>query len=151
MTDRGKTMPDNQEYHEDSAYRVASGLALAVAFVLFWLTAAVGIIGDGPINLLYLGVLALGFAGAYFARLQPSGMALALIGTAIAQLLVPVIALVIWKAGGADLLTNPDSPHPPFHPGIMPVFGLNAVFVLLWCVSAGLFRKTASGPRARGT
>jgi hypothetical protein len=47
-------------------------------------------------------------------------------------MLVPVIALVIWKAGWEDLLIDPNSPNPPFDPGIAPVFGLNAVFVMLF-------------------
>jgi hypothetical protein len=59
------------------AYRAAVGIACLTGFVLVFINAAVGIIGDGPVNLLYLGVLAVGFAGALIARLQPRGMALA--------------------------------------------------------------------------
>jgi hypothetical protein len=122
-------------------YRVATGIAVAAAFVLFWMNAAVGIIGDGPVNLMYLGVLAVGFVGAFIARFQARGMALALCATAVAQMLVPVIALVVWKAGWQDLLMDPNSPNPPFDPGIAPVFGLNAAFAALWLISAWLFRK----------
>ena len=125
------------------AYRVAVGVACATGFILFWINAAAGIIGDGPVNLMYLGVLAVGFVGAFIARFQPRGMALALFATAVAQMLVPVIALVIWKAGWQDLLIDPNSPHPPFHPGIAPVFGLNAVFAMLWVVSACCFDAQA--------
>ena len=125
------------------AYRVATGIAVATALVLFWVNAAVGIIGDGPVNLMYLGVLTVGFVGAFIARFQPRGMALALLATAVAQMLVPVIALVIWKAGWQDLLIDPNSPHSPFHPGIAQVFGLNAVFAMLWVVSGLLFRHAA--------
>jgi hypothetical protein len=127
------------------AYRAAVGIACATGLVLVWINAAVGIIGDGPVNLMYLGVLAVGFVGAFIARFQPPGMALALFATAVAQMLVPVIALVIWKAGGQDLLIDPNSPHPPFHPGIAPVFGLNAVFAMLFVGSALLFRRAAHG------
>jgi hypothetical protein len=125
------------------AYRVAVGVACATGFILFWINAAAGIIGDGPVNLMYAGVLAVGLVGAYLARYQPRGMALALFATAFAQMLVPVIALVIWKAGWQDLLTDPNSPNPPFDPGIAPVFALNAVFTVLWIVSALLFRHAA--------
>ena len=127
------------------AYRVAVGIACATGFVLVFINGAVGIIGDGPVNLMYLGVLAVGFVGALIARFQPRGMALALFATAVAQMLVPVIALVIWKAGWQGLLRDPGSPHPPFHPGIAPVFGLNAVFATLWVVSAVLFRHAGRG------
>ena len=127
------------------AYRFAVGIACATGFVLLFINAAAGIIGDGPVNLMYLGVLAVGFVGALVARFQRGGMALALVATAVAQMLVPVIALMIWKAGWQALLIDPHSPHPPFHPGIAPVFGLNAVFAMLWVVSALLFRH--AGPR----
>ena len=41
-------------------YRAALIVALAAAFLLFWVNAAVGIIGDegNPANLMYIGVLA---------------------------------------------------------------------------------------------
>jgi hypothetical protein len=123
------------------AYRAAVGIACATGFVLLFINAAAGVIGDGPVNLMYLGVLAVGFVGALIARFQPRGMALALVATAVAQMLVPVIALVIWKAGWQDPFLNPNSPHPPFHPGIGPVFGLNAVFAALWVASGLLFRR----------
>ena len=126
------------------AYRVAVGIACATGFVLVFINAAAGIIGDGPVNVMYLGVLAVGFLGALVARFQPRGMALALFATAVAQMLVPVIALAIWKAGWLNLLTDPNSPHPPFHPGIAPVFALNTVFVMLFVGSALLFRRASA-------
>lgn len=132
------------------AYRVAVGIACATGLVLIFINAAAGIIGDGAVNLLYLGVLAVACFGARVARFQPRGMALALIATAAAQLLVPVIAIVIWKAGWHELLTDRTSPHPPFHPGIAPVFGLNAAFATLWGVSALLFWRSGDrGAAAR--
>jgi hypothetical protein len=130
------------------AYRVAVGIACVTGFVLVFINAAAGIIGDGAVNLLYLGVLAVGFFGALIARFEARGMALALVATAVAQMLVPAVALVIWKAGWLDLLLDPHSPHPPFHPGIGPVFGLNAIFAMLWVVSALLFRHAAD-PRSK--
>jgi hypothetical protein len=125
------------------ACRLAVGIACLTGFVLFYINAAVGVIGDGPVNLMYLGVLAVGFVGALIARFGPRGMALALLATAVAQMLVPVIALAIWQAGWEELLISSRSPHPPFHPGIAQVFGLNAVFAMLWVVSALLFRQAA--------
>jgi hypothetical protein len=122
------------------AYRVAVGVACLTGFILVFINAAVGIIGDGPINLMYFGVLGVGFVGAFMARFQPQGMALALFATAVAQMLVPVAALAIWKAGWHDLLIDPNSPHSPFDPGIAAIFGLNAVFAVLFVASAVLFR-----------
>lgn len=120
-------------------YRVAVGIAVATALFLVWSNLAVGIIGneDNPANLMYFGVLAIGAIGAIIARLQPLGMARALFATALAQLLVPVIALIIWR--------------PEVNAGVLYVFILNAVFVMLFVGSALLFRRAAhmqNGPGA---
>ncbi len=112
------------------AYRAAVGVALATAFLLVWINAAVGIIGDGDLdspNGMYFLVLAVGIIGAALARLEPQGMARALFATAFTQMLVPVIALIFWKSD--------------FTPGVAAVFGLNAFFAMLWFVSAVLFQR----------
>ena len=112
------------------AYRAAAGMALATAFLLVWINAAVGIIGDGPINQMYFGVILVGFIGAIIARLEPQGMSRALLATAIAMALVPVIALI---TGTAD-----------FRLGVVVVFLLNAFFVVLFVGSALLFRRASA-------
>ncbi len=111
------------------AYRAAVGIALATALLLVWINLAVGIIGneDNPANLMYIGVLAVGFIGAVIARLEQRGMARALFATALAQALVPVIALIIWKPSVAS--------------DVVGVFGLNAFFAMLFVASALLFRR----------
>ena len=116
------------------AYRAAAGMAVATAFILVWINLAVGLIGSerNPANLMYGGVLAVGLIGAGLARFQPHGMARALFVMALAQFLVPVIALMIWR--------------PDFSPGVAKVFGLNAFFVLLFVGSALLFRHAARQP-----
>ena len=115
------------------AYRAAVGIALATVFLLVWVNGAVGIIGseNNDANLMYFGVLAVGIIGAIIARLQPLGMARALFVTALAQALVPVIALTIWQptSWGAA--------------GVFGVFVLNAFFVMLLVGSALLFKRAA--------
>jgi hypothetical protein len=113
------------------AYKVAVGLAVAAGFVLAWMNGANGIIGseDNPANLMYGGVLLVGMIGASIARFEPQGMARALFAVAVAQILVPVIALIFWRAD--------------FAPGVMAVFILNAVFAMLWVGSALLFLRAA--------
>jgi hypothetical protein len=108
----------------NTAYRAAVGVALAAAFILVWMNLAVGIIGneDNPANLMYGGVLAVGIMGAIIARFQPHGMARALVGTALAQALVAVIALIA---------------------GLGYTLILTGFFVALWLTSARLFRKAA--------
>jgi hypothetical protein len=122
------------------AYRAAVGVALAAAFILVWLTGAVGIIGseDNNANVMYFGVLAVGIVGAIVARLRPRGMARALFATALAQALVSVIALIIT-------LGSPGSP-----PGVLGTLILNGFFVGLFVGSAWLFREAARGGPERG-
>ena len=108
---------------------MALGLALTAAFLIVWLNAAAGLIGiedDDPANLLYVGVLAIGFIGAVIARLQPHGLARALSATALAQALVGALALGLPNtAGPAQIL------------------GLHAVLVALFAGAALLFRYAA--------
>jgi hypothetical protein len=106
------------------AYRVAAGIAVAAALLLIWINLAVGIIGNegNPANLMYAGVLVVGIVGAIVARFQPRGMTLALLATAIAQVLVALIALVA---------------------GFGHTFVVTGVFVALWLTSAWLFRRSA--------
>lgn len=120
------------------AYRLAIGLALAAAFILILVNLAVGVIGseDNPANLMYGGVLAIGFIGAIIAELRPQGMARVLFAMALAQALVPVIALIIWK--------------PPVNSGVLGVLAVNAFFVTLFIGSALLFRNAAREPAPAG-
>jgi hypothetical protein len=82
---------------------------------------------------MYFGVPIVGIIGAAVARFRPHGMARALFATALAQALVPVIALVIW---------NPQVTS--WAPGVLRVFGLNAFFVALFVASALLFRRASA-------
>lgn len=114
------------------AYRFAVGVALAAVVILAWMNVAVGgILGDDPANMMYFGVLLIGLIGAVIAHLEPQGMSWALFATAFAIVLVPAIALIIRT--------------PAFANGVEAVFGLHAVFALLFVGSALLFRKAARG------
>jgi hypothetical protein len=116
----------------NSAYRAAVGVAVATAFILIWMNLAVGIIGteDNPANLMFGGVLTVGIVGAVIARLQPHGMARALLATGLAQVLVAVIALLAGLGS-----TGPGWPG--------DVLSLTGFFTALWVGSALLFRKAA--------
>lgn len=109
-------------------YRAAVGVALATAVLLIWGNAALGLIEseNNPANLMYGGVLAVGIAGAFVARLQSDGMARALMATALAQALVAVIALLAGL-GTMDL----------------DIVMLTGFFAALWLTSAWLFRRAA--------
>ena len=119
----------------NTAYKSAVGLALATLFLLVWVNGAVGIIGNegNQANLMYFGVIAVGIIGVFIARLEPRGMARALFVTALAQMLVPVIALMIWP----PQITSWGAA------GVVGVFVPNAFFATLFLGSAWLFRNAA--------
>lgn len=111
-------------------YRLAVCVAIGTALFLMWMNVAIGgILGDNPANMMYFGVLLVGCTGALIANLQPLGMSRALFATAFAIVLVPAIALLIGT--------------PAFANGVPAVFGLHAVFALLFVVSGILFGKSA--------
>ena len=114
------------------AYRVAVGVAAFSVLFLAWVILAVGLIGaeGDPFDLVYIAVVAVLIIGAIIARFQPSGMALALLATALAQAAVLVVALIAGKQNA------PAS-------SVREVVGVNMMFVFLFLVSAAVFRYSA--------
>ena len=112
-------------------YRVAIGIALLAAFLLFWVNAAVGIIGseDQPANLLFGVVFLVGLIGTIISRFKAKGMSKTLFAAALTQMLVPVTALIIWPPATAS-----------WSPSVIGVFFMCAFFAVLFTVSALLFR-----------
>ena len=124
---------------DSTAYKSAIVLALATAIILVWLIGAVGVIGveGDPFDLMYFGVLAVGIIGAITTRLQPHGMARALLATALAQALVTVIALIIGK-------------HQSSVSSVPEILILNGFFIALFLGSARLFGHAARDETAAG-
>src|SRR5688500_13889687 len=110
--------------NSNKAYRAAVGIAVAAALLILWMHGAVATEDDSP-GLLWVGVLAVGSVGAVVARCRPPGMALALWGTARAQALVAVIAMIAWGQYAEISIVN-------------------GFFIALWVGSALLFRRAAS-------
>ena len=113
----------------DTAYGLALALALVAAFLIVFMNAAAGLLGiedDDPANLLYVGVLAIGFFGGIIARFQPRGLARAMFATAVAQALV-----------GAFALTYPNTAGP------LQIVLLHSLFVALFAGSGLVFRYAA--------
>jgi hypothetical protein len=110
------------------AYRAGIGAALAAAFVIVWATGAVGMIGDegDRYNLLFFGVIGLALGGAVAARFQAAGMALAMAGAGIVQILVASGGLAVDPRGAI----------------------VSAAFAGLWLVAAACFHKAARDLRA---
>lgn len=116
---------------EDASYKIGTGIAVGTSLLLIWINLAVGIIGNenNPANFTYIGVLIIETVGIFISNFKPPRIMYVLLLTAIAQVSVPIIALIIWK--------------PQITPDVFKVFGVNMIFVALWIISA-LFFKHAS-------
>jgi len=120
---------------QKTTYRVAFGLGLLGAFLLFWVNAAVGIIGNEgqTANLLYGAVFVVGLVGALVSRFKARGMFYTLIVAAIVQMLVPVTAYFIWPP-----------PATSWSPSVLGVFVLSGFFALIFLLSGLLFKKAST-------
>jgi hypothetical protein len=109
-------------------YRLGAGVAIVTGFLVFWVNAAVGMIGDGPnaYNLLFLAAIVVGAIIALASWFRAGGMARALYATAAVHGAVALVAL----ATGTDLR------------GAV----LSLCFVLPYLFAAGLFRLAAREP-----
>lgn len=118
------------------AYRGGVALALAAAFLLVWINAAVGIIGDedNPANLLFLAIIAIAVAGSIVAGGKAARMARAMTVAGVAQVLV----------GSAVFALGAGASEPP---GPLGILVLIEGFAALWLGSAWLFRKAAGAAR----
>ena len=112
-----------------TSYVLAVCAAVGTTLFLVLAIGALGIIGDGGRDdRIYAAVLAVLVIGTAVARFRPSGMSLALLATALTQVLVTVIALVSGVPEDAS---------------IVDMLGINAMYAALFCLSAWLFRRAA--------
>ena len=113
-----------------NAYRIGTAVAAGTALFLLGAMGALGIIrteGD-PADLMYLGVLAVGVAGAVVARFRPDGMVRAMAVTAAATVVVGVVALALGKADES-------------YTSVAEILGLTAMFATMFAASAWLFSR----------
>ena len=115
-----------------TAYRLGVAVAVAAAFLQVWINLAVGIVGseDNPQNQGFYGVVVAAAACSFVARLQPDGMARAMLATAGVQALL----------AGA-VATAPSTALDPM--GAEGVLILSGVFAAFWLVSAALFQRSS--------
>lgn len=111
------------------SYRAGAVVAIGAAFLLVWVSLAVGVIGDegNPANLMFAGVLGVGVVGATIARLRPLGMSRAMACMALAQ----ALAIVVTLTAGMDRAVL-----------------LTSLWVAAWLGSAWLFLKASREPSA---
>lgn len=114
-------------------HRGGMAVALIAGFLLIWINLAVGIIGNehDDADMLFAGVAAVAVGGACLARMQPAGMARAMVATAAAQTLVAGLALVARLGVGG-----------PVWP--WDVVGATVLFDGLWLLSALMFHRATA-------
>ncbi|NMB80313.1 MAG: hypothetical protein GYA14_00665 [Ignavibacteria bacterium] len=115
----------------NKTYKIATAIAVGTALLMIWANLAVGIIGneDNPANIMYLWVLGVGTVGAVISWFKPKGMSYALLATAIAQVIVVVIAYI---EGNGETFSE-----------LRELITVNGFFIALWVISSQLFRKAA--------
>jgi hypothetical protein len=109
-------------------YKAAVFIAILVVFLLFWINAAVGIIGNenNPANLMYFTVILVGMIGAWFFRLRPRGMAITMVACSLTML---GVGLFGWQLSiGVDRSAL-----------LRDIFILSGFFCTLMLIAAGLF------------
>ncbi len=112
------------------AYKAGVALAVLAGFLIFWVTAAVQIIGDeNPGNGLYLLTILGGFIGVCVARFQPAGLARVAFAMAAALILIPAVSVLLWPAD--------------FNPGYARVQILSSGFAAMFLGSGLLLRQAA--------
>jgi len=114
----------------NSAYKYALGLAIGGAFLLFWINGAVGLIGseNNDVNMMYPLLIVLLFLGSFIVKFQPRGMSFILRMAAVAQVIIPIVAVSIGLGSGQ-----------PGWPWFITI--ITAFFTTLWAGSATLFIK----------
>jgi cell division protein FtsL len=121
-------------YVTNIVHKAAIVMALGSTFLMIWANLAVGLIGSGPNpgNLMYLGVIAVGFIGTFLSRFTPAGMERTLYGMALAVVLLAIIALAtnMQQYAGSS---------------VAEIIGVNGFLASLFGISGLLFRYVALG------
>ena len=117
------------------AYRAAVALAVAAAFLLVWINLAVGIVGseDNPTNLGFFLLVLAAAVGAFAAEYRSRGMARAMLGVAVVQLLLGIVIATAPSTAQVEPM------------GAWGVLMISGFFAGLWLTSAALFRLAGRG------
>ena len=113
------------------AYRAGVGVAVVTSFLTVWVT----IVRDDGTGIGWFLVIMAAVAGAFAAWFRPAGMARAMIGVAVMQLLL-----------GIAIATAPITALVPG--AVMRALIASGGFAALWLVSAACFRVAAKGDRS---
>ena len=113
-----------------TSYRLATAVAIATVLFLVLAIGALGIVGEGgrP-DRVFAAVPVVLAIGTAVARFRARGMALALVATALTQVFVTGIALIVW--------------HDTEGASVVDILGINAMYAALFGLAAWLFRHSA--------
>ena len=125
------TEANPQRTGESRAYRAGVGVAAVTSLLTVWTT----IVRDDGAGVGWFLVIMAAVAGAFAAWFRPAGMARAMIGVAVMQLLL-----------GIAIATAPVTALVPG--AVMRALIASGGFAALWLVSAACFRAAAKGDRA---
>lgn len=113
-----------------TSYRLGLALAVVTAAFLVLVSGAVGIIGAGEEDGVYLVVLVVALLGAVLARFRAGGMVLAMLATALTQ---AVVTATVLLAGVAEEVGA----------SVFDLVGITAMYVALFAAAAWLFHRAA--------
>lgn len=115
---------------ENSAYKIATGLAAFTSLAVLWVNGAVGIIGNegNQINLLFGVVLLVAVLGSYIAKLEAKAMSRVMFSTAITHVLISITGYSIHSG------QNPGYP-------ISGIINITLIFTVFWLLSALFYRR----------
>lgn len=114
-------------------YKMAAALGLGATFILLWINAAVGIVGDDDgINMIFfLSIVITFIVGSLISKGSPRGMAKTLYALAGVTILIPTAGFILSRAVYGK------------SPEMIKIYALCGMFALLFIGSGLLFRKAA--------
>ena len=114
-------------------YLVALGVSLLTVLLLLFGIGALGIVGDGDRDMIYLAAPAIALLVAVATRFRARGMAVALAAASLTTLVAGVVAVVL-------VATDRESAS------LLDVVGISGMYAVLFALAAWLFaRVRASG------
>jgi hypothetical protein len=116
-------------------FRLAIGIAVGTALFLVLGIGALGVIGtEGDrADMMFLGVLGIGVAGAIVSRLRPEGMVWTMAAMATATMIVGIIAIMLGK-------------HEAEASSVAEILGLTGMYASLFAASAWCSHLAAGRP-----
>lgn len=131
MTPQTRSLPSGPT--PTQRYLLALGVALLTVLFLLLGIGALGIVGDGDRDAMYLAAPAVGLVVAAATRFRPAGMVLALAAASLTTLVAGVVAVVL-------VATDRESAS------LVDVVGISGMYAALFALAAWLFsRVRASG------